>query len=167
MPSRTLPARPSLTQLRTQARELQRDHRAGKPSAAARIAAHHPRLKGRAPDEVLAHPFALADAQLVLAREYGFESWAALKHRVDVVTRIARFQPHPRFAEALAAFDAGDAGRLRALLAEDPSLVHARTNLDPPYGYFSAATLLHHVAGNPWRERRKLPANIVELARVL
>jgi hypothetical protein len=167
MSSRTLPARPSLTQLRKQARELLRDHRAGSAAAAARIAAHHPQLKGRAPDAVLAHPLALVDAQLVVAREYGFASWAALKHRAEIVSRIAQFQPHPRFAEALAALDAGDAGRLRTLLASDPTLVSARTNLDPPYGYFSAATLLHHVAGNPWRDDRRLPPNIVEIARVL
>ncbi|HKP73999.1 MAG TPA: ankyrin repeat domain-containing protein [Longimicrobiaceae bacterium] len=166
MPSRTLPARPSLAQLRTQARELLRDHRAGSAAAAGRIAAHHPRLKGHATDAVLAEPLKLADAQLVLAREYGLPGWPALKHRVEMVARIAQFQPHPRFAEALAAFDAGDAERLRALLAADPSLARARTNLDPPYGYFSAATLLHHAAGNPGREQR-LPANVVELARVL
>lgn len=167
MASRSLPARPSLAQLRTQARELLRAHRDGSAAAAARVAAHHPDLEGRSPRAVLAHPLKLADAQLVLAREYGFASWAALKHRAEVGSRIAAFQPHPRFAEALAAFDAGDAGRLRALLAEDPSLVRARTNLDPPYGYFSAATLLHHVAGNPWRDGVRLPENVMEMARVL
>lgn len=164
MPS--LPARPNLTQLRTQARELLRAHRAGSAAAAGRIAAHHPQLKGRSAEAVLATPLKLADAQLVLAREYGRPSWASLKQRVEMVDRIARFQPHPRFAEALAAFDAGDAARLREMLAADPSLARARTNLDPPYGYFSAATLLHHVAGNPGRDQR-LPANVVELARIL
>jgi ankyrin repeat protein len=74
--------------------------------------------------------------------------------------------PHPRFDEALAALDAGDVERLRGLLASDPSLVHARTNLEPSYGYFTGATLLHHAAGNPWRDN-PLPANIVEIARLL
>jgi len=166
MSSRTLPARPSLAQLKRQAHELRRDHGEGKPSAGARIAAHHPRLRGLPPREVLAHPLALADAQLVLAREYGFDSWAALKHRVEIGSRVAKYAPHPRFAEALAALDAGDATRLRAILAEDASLVTARTNLDPPYGYFTGATLLHHVAGNPGRDAR-LSANVVEIARIL
>jgi hypothetical protein len=166
MSSRTLPARPSLAQLKRQARELQRDHAGGSAAAAARIAAHHPHLKGRPPREVLAHPLALADAQLVLAREYGFESWAKLKHHIETGSRVAKHAPHPGFAGALAALDAGDAGRLRALLAADPSLASARTNLDPPYGYFTGATLLHHVAGNPGRDAR-LPANVVEVARVL
>ena len=44
--------------------------------------------------------------------------------------------------------------------------MHARTNLEPPYGYFTAATLLHHVAWNPSR-RAPVPANIVDIARLL
>jgi len=36
----------------------------------------------------------------------------------------------------------------------------------PPYGYFSGAMLLHHVAGNPTWDR-PLPKNIVEVARLL
>ena len=57
---------------RIQANELRQEHRDGRPSAAARIAAHHPRFKfhgGQPPEAVLASTFALADAQLVIARE--------------------------------------------------------------------------------------------------
>lgn len=85
---------------------------------------------------------------------------------MEQARQIERITPHPGFAAALAALNDGDVERLRALLAADPSLVHARTNLDPPYGYFSAATLLHHVAGNPHRDE-PFPANIVDIARVL
>ncbi|MGH3035810.1 MAG: ankyrin repeat domain-containing protein, partial [Gaiellaceae bacterium] len=60
-----MPAAPGLEQLRKQAKELLRAHRAGDPAAAARVAAHHPR-----PDE----PLKLAGAQLVVARELGFPS---------------------------------------------------------------------------------------------
>jgi ankyrin repeat protein len=165
MPSRSLPARPSLTQLRNQATDLRRAHREGKRSAAARIVANHPRMKGHSVDAVLSRSLALADAQLVIAREYGFESWAALKHRVDVGRRVARFKPHPLFPEAVAALDEGDIEQLRSLLASDPALVHARTNLEPPFHYFTGATLLHHVAGNP--DRAPLPGNIVDIARQL
>lgn len=172
MPTRSLPSRPSLAQLKIQASELRRLHRDGKRSAAARILAHHPRMKGQPPQAVLDRPLALADAQLVLAREYGFDTWAALKLRVEVGSRVAKFKPHPRFDEAVAAMDAGDLQRLRNLITSDPALVHARTNLEPPYHYFTAATLLHHVAGNPDRGRLDgtlgpLPRNSVEIARVL
>jgi ankyrin repeat protein len=138
--TRSLPPRPNLDQLKRQAHELQR---------------------ARGDDA-----FTLADAQRTLAREYGFPSWAQLKHHVEAVNAISPHAAHPRFAEALAAFDAGDVATLRQLLASEPALVRARTNLDPQYGYFAGATLLHHVAGNPWRDN-PLPKNIVEIATVL
>lgn len=166
MSTRTLPPRPSLDQLKIQANELHRAHRDRDPSAAGRIAAHHPEMKGSPPEAVLDKRLALADAQLVVAREYGFRNWAELKHRIEQAAQIQRLEPHRGFDAALAALDDGDVDRLRGLLAADPSLVHACTNLDPPYGYFSGATLLHHVAGNPYRDK-PLPSNVVDLARVL
>ena len=65
-----LPARPDLDQLRHQARELLRAARRGNPDATARIRAVSDRL-------------VLSSAQLALAREYGFASWARLKLEVD------------------------------------------------------------------------------------
>jgi ankyrin repeat protein len=164
--TRSLPPRPNLDQLKLQANELHRAHRDGDTSAAARIVAHHPAMKRLSPNDVLERPFALADAQLVLAREYGLQNWAQLKQRIELVNQIDQFKPHPGFGAALAALDSGDVERLRALITADPSLLHARTNLEPPYGYFSGATLLHHAAGNPYRDK-PLPGNVVELARVL
>ena len=157
MSIRSLPPRPNLDQLKRQAHELHRAHEAGDASARARVAAHYPAAPAT---------LALADAQFVIAREYGFKSWAKLKQRVEISDALAGFTPHPRFNEALAALDAGDVGALQKLLAADPTLVHARTNLDAQHGYFAGATLLHHVAGNPWRDN-PLPKNIVEIARVL
>jgi ankyrin repeat protein len=166
MPTRSLPPRPNLDQLKRQAHELHRAHADREASAAARIATHHPEMNTLSATAVLERPFALADAQLVVAREYGFRNWAQLKERVELAGRIDSIERHPRFDEALAALDSGDVERLRRLLAEDPSLAHARTNLEPPYGYFTGATLLHHVAGNPGRDH-PLPATIVEVARVI
>lgn len=172
MATRSLPPHPSLVQLKLQANELLRAHRDRSRSAASRIAAHHPRMKGEPLDSILNLPLTLADAQVTLAREYGFESWARLKHQVETSSRLAEFKPHPRFDDALAALDGGDIERLRSLLSADPKLVHARTRLEPPYDYFTGATLLHHVAGNPDRGRLSgtlgpLPANIVEVTALL
>ena len=100
MPTRTLPPRPDLAQLKRQAHELHKLQREKKASAAARIVANHPEFRNRSPQDVLAGPIALADAQLVVAREYGFPSWAALKHDVEAAKRVAPFKPHPQFAEA-------------------------------------------------------------------
>jgi hypothetical protein len=60
---------------------------------------------------------------------------------------------------------AGDAERLRALLRANPSLVKARSELEPPMSYFVGATLLHYVSGNPYHS--PLPPNVVEIARLL
>ena len=164
MSTKTLPERPSLTQLKLQAKELQALQRAGRQAAAARIASHHPRFAH--PRSLIAGPIKLADAQLVIAREYGFESWSSIKHYVEIGQRLSKLTPHPQFTEALSALVKGDVAALGHMLDVHPDLVHARTNLEPPYGYFSGATLLHHVAWNPSR-REPVPDNIVDVARLL
>ncbi|HKW08912.1 MAG TPA: ankyrin repeat domain-containing protein [Gemmatimonadaceae bacterium] len=166
MPSKTLPSRPNLAQLKRQANELHKLQREKKLSAAARIIANHPGFKNRSPQSVLDERLPLADAQLVIAREYGFESWAALKHVVEAKGRVAKYKPHPKFSEAATALRAGDLEKLRKLLDAHPELVHARTNLEPPYHYFTGATLLHHVAWNPSQDI-PVPPNIVDIARLL
>lgn len=65
-----LPGRPSLDQLRHQARDLLRAAGNGEPNAAARLRA----LSGRV---------TLSAAQLALAREYGYRSWPALKAEAE------------------------------------------------------------------------------------
>jgi hypothetical protein len=76
--SSPLPARPSLEQLRKQAKELLKAYQAGDASAIKRLRGHIRRLN----DAEQYASAGLADAQLVLAREYGFESWARLVHHV-------------------------------------------------------------------------------------
>lgn len=90
----------------------------------------------------------------------------------SLADQLAAFAPHPRFDEAVDAMDHGNLQRLRSLIISDRTLVHARTNLDPPYHYFTAATLLHHVAGNPDRGRLAgrlppLPPNSPNIAKLL
>src|SRR2546423_1377840 len=130
MPTRSLPPRPDLGQLKRQAKELHLAHAERKLPAAARIAANHPRLKGRPLPQILDAPLKLADAQLVIACEYGFDSWARLKERVERGQRTARLKPHPRFEEALAGLRDGDVEHLRGVLAREPDLIEARGNLE-------------------------------------
>jgi hypothetical protein len=68
-----LPARPSLEQLRKQAKELLKECQAGEPSAVERFA----KISSRTP--------CLADAQYIIAREYGFEDWTKLKEQVEIM----------------------------------------------------------------------------------
>jgi hypothetical protein len=93
MPTRSLPLRPNLDQLKIQGNDLRRRHRQGSKSAAARIAAHHPKASGRSIASILAKPLSLADAQLVIAREYGFEGWPRLKHHVEYAQGLAGSGP--------------------------------------------------------------------------
>ena len=79
MATASLPQEPDLGQLRKQARELQRAVRSGDPTALATVARLHP-------DPPDAAEFTLTAAQLVLAREYGFPSWARLRRYIDIVT---------------------------------------------------------------------------------
>ena len=73
------PSAPSLEQLRKQAKDLLRAHRAGNPQAVARVAAHEP-----------GEPLKLTGAQHVVAREHGFPSWTRLKVYVE---RLAAHGP--------------------------------------------------------------------------
>lgn len=106
-PSR-LPARPSLEQLRKQAKELLRNYQAGAADAVKRIRAASPRSV--APSRL--ERVALADAQFVLAREYGFDSWAKLVRYVEAVQR-ARPAQFERLAKDFVTAYQGDVDALQ------------------------------------------------------
>jgi ankyrin repeat protein len=78
LPTRRMREHPDPEQLKRQAKELLRGFIAGQAEAVAEVNAHY-----RGAD---ASKFALHDAQLVIARSYGFESWPKLKAYVDGVT---------------------------------------------------------------------------------
>ncbi|HUI42152.1 MAG TPA: ankyrin repeat domain-containing protein [Terriglobia bacterium] len=105
-PTRRLRERPDIDQLKRQAKELHNAFSAGQADAVAEVNAHY-----RHAD---AAQFALHDAQLVLARSYGFESWPKLKAYVDGLTV-------KRLAESVRA---GDLAQVRAMLKARPELVN-------------------------------------------
>jgi hypothetical protein len=70
-PTRQLPPHPDLDHLRRQAKDLLEAFREGDATAIAEVQAHYRGATSAA--------FALHDAQLVLARAYGFDSWPNLK----------------------------------------------------------------------------------------
>jgi hypothetical protein len=76
--------------------------------------------------------------------------------------------PRSPFDDALSAVYAGDLARVRALIADEPLLLHLRADATPPLGYFSGPTLLHHVAGNPgWDDMRGFGEATVAIAAAL
>lgn len=89
-PRRELPPTPSIEQQKKLARELLDAARAGDPAALARFHASHQRFVA---DASSLPRLALHDAQLVIAREYGFASWPRLKAHIETARR-ARFT-HP------------------------------------------------------------------------
>jgi len=116
-PSRHLPVRPNLEQLRNQAKDLLRGVRAGDSSAVAELRGHHP----GAVDPSNAK---LADAQLALARSYGVRSWPRLVLACRMTGAIWR----------------DDVEAVRRLVLEHPKLLHedargVRGNWGPPLSY--------------------------------
>jgi hypothetical protein len=80
MPTRNLPNDPHLDHLRKQAKALLKQVRADDPEAVALAAEFHPVRT-------------LADAQLVIARSYGFPSWPRIVRHLALVDRYSR-SPH-------------------------------------------------------------------------
>ena len=127
-PHRRLPDRPSLEQLRKQAKEHLDTLRADDPSTN------------------------LAAAQHALAREYGFESWPKLVHHVESMQPERRMlQPAELKSDQklmwsagrgtdvwalIQACTAGDLETVRALIARDPSLARAHYDYRKPL-YFA------------------------------
>jgi len=121
-----LPARPDLDQLRHQARELLRAAHRGDIEATARVRA----VSGR---------IILSSAQLALAREYGFASWARLKLEV----------------ERRDVLNSRDLSRLTALLAGHPELATSQLGhwadraRGEPLGYVTMMRFNHDRLGLP------------------
>jgi len=94
----------NLDNLRKQAKQIQRWHRERQWTVAEIIRLHLERFRGLSDRQVLDRPFKLSDAQELVARREGFESWmgllASLKDGEDgsVVTveqpRLAWVNPH-------------------------------------------------------------------------
>jgi hypothetical protein len=128
----SLPDSPSIVRLRDDARRLQRLVRTDDPDAVAFLMQWHPR-----PDRTTPGSLPLHDAQVAVARRYGFAGWPAL------VAYLAAARPLSRDPAGVAEEDLGPADtlcslsclryveqdapprreRAAALLADDPSLV--------------------------------------------
>lgn len=81
MATARLPDDPSFEQLRRQAKDVRDLSRAGLQGALDLVGAHHPDGP---------HAVSLSGAQLVVARHYGFSSWAALRRHVTTIERYRR-----------------------------------------------------------------------------
>jgi len=159
--TKSLPANPSLENLKKQAKTLQKAWSAGAPEAISRISVAHPQYSGLSEEQICAIKARLTDCQLVLAREVGFDSWPQLKVAVESANRelpdefvtiacLCHDDPHydhrsfherahemlrdkPWLADAniWSASTAGNVAAVRAFVEEDPALV----NRPGPHGW--------------------------------
>jgi ankyrin repeat protein len=151
-----LPARPNLDHYRKRAKDLVKTCKSSDAGALEQFSARWRRVKktDRTP------ACTLTNAQFVIAREHGFESWPKFAKHIEGLTRAR--SPVSRFEKAVDAIVGGDAATLARLLREGPSLVRARSTRE------HRSTLLHYVSANGVEDfRQKTPKNIVDIARML
>lgn len=125
VPPRVLPPRAHLAQQKTQARELLQAFHQQQADAVARV-------RALLPDKPRV---VLADAQFVLAREYGFANWAAFRQHLEERAAALR-APHERLHAAMMA---GDVTTARALFAQHPEF---RPMINAPLFSFNAPALV-------------------------
>lgn len=172
MPVRALPPNPSLEHLKYQAKDLLKGLANRDSAVAQRVREFHPRWRTASDREIFAASFHLADAQLAIAREYGFASWARLKRRVekpkpsDEVSRPYHERiEDPVFRRGVESIDAGDVEGLREHLKQHPDLLRQRVEFEGG-NYFRNPSFLEFIAENPIR-RGKMPDNIFEIAKTI
>ena len=117
MPAKHFPSKPDLNHLKFQARDLLKGHAAHDRGVAQRIREFHSRLRAATDVEIFATALKLSDAQFMIAREYGFKSWARLKAHVESPDLASRLTlPHHEriedavFRHAVDLLDAGGCG---------------------------------------------------------
>jgi hypothetical protein len=160
MDAKELPSRASLEQYRKRAKALLKSQSNGDADALQRMRQHHPRFAKLTELELRSGRILLADAQLVLAREHGFESWPRFAKHVEALSR--RSSSTSKFESAVDAVVAGDTAALERMLRETPELIRARSTRR------HRSTLLLYVGANGVEDyRQRSPKNAVEIAEVL
>jgi catechol 2,3-dioxygenase-like lactoylglutathione lyase family enzyme len=89
---------PNLENLRKQAKLYVRWHREQHYPVAAQIRAMLPRFKGLTDRQILEATFKLGDAQELVARQAGFESWQALKTGVQAMSEAVSTTAPPKLS---------------------------------------------------------------------
>jgi len=126
-PKKDLPSAPNLEHLRKQAKALLGAFQKKEPRVVARFRA----LKVKATPK-------LSDAQHIIAREYGFDTWSKLKEHVDAQAA----QMKEAFRLAGKALRNDDAAEFRRLLKHYPAL---KARINEPVGDFGSP-LINHVS---------------------
>ena len=175
-----LPPRPSLEQYKKRAKELVKACSATNPTSLrawikhwietlARLAKPYVslrtddlvnQLEAFVRNQTSESKFSVANAQFVIARAHGFESWPKLTKHIAALSRAN--SPTSAFELAADAIVAGDLPALKKLLRENPDMVRVRSTRE------HQATLLIYVSANGVENyRQRTPRNIVAITETL
>jgi hypothetical protein len=172
MPVKPLPSNLSLDDLLSEAKRLIATHAGQDRQAAQRIREFYPSFSRATDAAIFTAVLNLAEGQLTIARERGFDTWERLRRHIEGPTLADNLNlPHHEriedaaFRRAVDLLDTGNAAALCDWLTEHPNLVQQHVLFEGG-NYFRNPTLLEFVAENPVRHG-KLPANIVEVTKVI
>lgn len=153
MDPKPLPARPSLEHYKKQAKELLKAYRAADVETIRRVKKNHPRFEKLSEPGFEITKFALADAQLVIAREHGFESWPKFTKRIEVINSQLAAQANPVAAFIEAAIWHGTLDAAEAILAAHPEIAHNSIHVAAILGDDAAVRRL--IAADPRNATKK------------
>lgn len=94
---------PNIENLKKQSKLVLRRHRTGYYPVAAQIRRTLPGYRHLNDAAILAAPFKLSDAQELIARQYGFESWQALRKEINTMPEQPRQTPSKAVIDTTAA----------------------------------------------------------------
>ncbi len=153
MDPKPLPARPSLEQYKKQAKELLKAYRSADVETIRRVKRNHPRFEKLAEPGFEISKFALADAQLVIAREHGFESWPKFAQRIEVINSETAARRNPVAAFIEAAIWHGTLEAAEAILAAHPEIVQTSIHVAAILG--DDATVRRFISADPRNATKK------------
>ena len=153
MDPKPLPAQPSLEQYKKQAKELLKAYRSADVETIRRVKKNHPRFAKPAKPGFEISKFALADAQLVIAREHGFESWPKFTKRIEVINSEAAARANPVAAFIEAAIWHGTLDAAEAILAAHPEI--ARNSIHVAAILGDDAAVRRFIAADPRNATKK------------
>lgn len=190
MDANPISARPNLEQYKKQAKDLLKAYRAADAEAIRRVKKNHPRFEKLSEPGFEISKFALADAQLVIAREHRFESWPKFAKHIQEVERKSAaisvddpvntfikeavwFGPIQRADQILAAYPEiahnsihvvsilGDDATVRRLIAQDRTLATAKA------GSYGGDALVYLCLSKYLRRDKKRSAGFMRAATAL
>ncbi|MGH9619822.1 MAG: hypothetical protein ACRD45_08970 [Bryobacteraceae bacterium] len=143
MSTKNLPSRPNLEQYKKQAKDLLKEIQKSDASATMRVRASHPRYRD---ERSGIREFALADAQLVIAREHGFPSWTKFVSEIaSIRLRLLAEAEGPVYAFLVAASVPRGAWHSSGTLAQAEELLKQHPAI-PGSSIYTAAVLADDIA---------------------